>query len=105
MKSQVFHDPSGRRGRLAGQAVAALLALVTLLTAGFAATLALSPRLPSLTLKDPRNLTALHVDTPHRKGGKPAWNKAPRHASPATRNSAAKPLSVGFYVSWDSNSR
>lgn len=105
MKQQVFHDPSGRRGRLAGQAVAALLALLTLLTAGFAATLALSPRLPSLTLKDPRNLTALHVDTPHHKGGKPAWTKAPRHAAPATRGSAAKPLNVGFYVSWDTNSR
>lgn len=105
MKKQVFHDPSGRRGRLAGQAVAALLALATLLTAGFAATLALSPRLPDLTLKDPRNLTALHVETPHRKGHRPAWTKAPRHAAPAARGGAAKPLSVGFYVSWDANSR
>jgi peptidoglycan/xylan/chitin deacetylase (PgdA/CDA1 family)/spore germination protein YaaH len=105
MKQQVFHDPSGRRGRLAGQAVAALLAVVTLLTAGFAATLALSPRLPSLTLKDPRNLTALHVETPRRHRGKPAWSRVPQRAAPTMRGGPAKPLNVGFYVSWDSNSR
>jgi cellulose synthase/poly-beta-1,6-N-acetylglucosamine synthase-like glycosyltransferase/spore germination protein YaaH/peptidoglycan/xylan/chitin deacetylase (PgdA/CDA1 family) len=105
MKKQVFHDPSGRRGRLAGQVVASLLALATLLTAGFAATLVLSPRLPSLTLKDPRSLTALHVETPRHTRGKPAWSKVPQHAVKAGRGGAAEPLNVGFYVSWDSNSR
>ncbi len=105
MKQQVFHDPSGRRGRLAGQAVAALLAVATLMTAGFAATLALSPRLPSLTLKDPRNLTALHVETPRHSKGKPAWSRVPHRTAPAGRGGGAEPLSVGFYVSWDSNSR
>ena len=105
MKQQVFHDPSGRRGRLAGQIVAALLAVATLLTAAFAATLALSPRLPGLTLKDPHNLTALHVETPRRDHGKPAWSRAPRRAAPTTPGGPARPLSIGFYVSWDANSR
>lgn len=110
MKQQVFHDPSGRRARLAGQTAAALLAVLTLMTAGFAATLALSPRLPSLTLKDPRNLTALHVETPHRRQlEKPAWTRVPHQAQIATKGAQGatkvKPLSVGFYVSWDSNSR
>jgi cellulose synthase/poly-beta-1,6-N-acetylglucosamine synthase-like glycosyltransferase/peptidoglycan/xylan/chitin deacetylase (PgdA/CDA1 family)/spore germination protein YaaH len=117
MKQQVFHDPSGRRARFAGQAVAAVLAFITLMTAGFAATLALSPKLPGLTLKDPNNLTALHVESKLKKPhGKPAWSRVPHrptelghrgnaNVTPFTGAKAVGGLNIGFYVSWDNNSR
>ncbi len=107
MSGQIFHDPSGRRARRASQIGAAILAGLLLLTAGFAATLAFAPLLPSLTLKDPRTLKALHIETPHRKG-KPVWTHAPgpaRAGGSTAPNSEGSPLTVGFYVSWDPDSR
>ena len=100
----VFHDPSGRRARRAAQVATLLLALATLIFAGFAATLVLSPELPRLDLKDPHVLRALHVEHAHRLKTGGAWVHVKRPRS-AAAGGPTEPLTVGFYVSWDANSR
>jgi spore germination protein YaaH/peptidoglycan/xylan/chitin deacetylase (PgdA/CDA1 family)/GT2 family glycosyltransferase len=103
----VFHDPSGRRARRAGQAGGLTLSLLAAIVAGFLATLAFAPRLPNLQLQDPRVLQGLHQETARRfiKGSKPAWTRIIRRPRAAATNKAIKPLTVGFYVSWDQESR
>jgi cellulose synthase/poly-beta-1,6-N-acetylglucosamine synthase-like glycosyltransferase/peptidoglycan/xylan/chitin deacetylase (PgdA/CDA1 family)/spore germination protein YaaH len=86
------------------QAAALVTALVALLAAGFFATLAFAPHLPQVALKDPRALRALHVETAHRPNARPAWTRVPRPAHHGA-GAGARPLTVGFYVSWDANSR
>jgi cellulose synthase/poly-beta-1,6-N-acetylglucosamine synthase-like glycosyltransferase/spore germination protein YaaH/peptidoglycan/xylan/chitin deacetylase (PgdA/CDA1 family) len=100
----VFHDPSGRRARRAGQAGGLLLSLLAAIVAGFLATLALAPRLPDVELRDPRVLQALHVENARHMKGRPSWQHIIRPKAPGT-NTAIKPLTVGFYVSWDAESR
>jgi cellulose synthase/poly-beta-1,6-N-acetylglucosamine synthase-like glycosyltransferase/spore germination protein YaaH/peptidoglycan/xylan/chitin deacetylase (PgdA/CDA1 family) len=112
MPDYIFHDPTGRRAKQTGLAGGLLIAVAALMVAGFFATLAFAPRLPAMQLRDPRVLTALHQESAHRlKRGKPAWTRIPRpvaarggHA-PAQANAGARPLTVGFYVSWDDASR
>ncbi|MBA3812379.1 MAG: glycosyltransferase, partial [Caulobacteraceae bacterium] len=104
MADFVFHDPTGRRARRANLGVGLLISLAALVVAAFFATLAFAPRLPSLTLKDPQVLQALHVETAHRLKGKPGWRRIPRPGKTAA-GGRARPLSVGFYVSWDESSR
>jgi cellulose synthase/poly-beta-1,6-N-acetylglucosamine synthase-like glycosyltransferase/spore germination protein YaaH/peptidoglycan/xylan/chitin deacetylase (PgdA/CDA1 family) len=107
MAGFVFHDPSGRRGRRAGLAVGLALATIAAVGAGFAATLALAPRLPDLQLKDPRILSALHDNTPHKgKLRRLPWTRVPRPgALTSTLSGAQRPLTMAFYVSDDPNSR
>ncbi|HEY1427439.1 MAG TPA: glycosyltransferase [Caulobacteraceae bacterium] len=105
MADFIFHDPTGRRDRRARLGVGLLVSLAALIVAGFFATLAFAPRLPSLSLKDPRILQALHVETVHRIKGRPAWTHVPRRPNAGLPGGATRPLSVGFYVSWDESSR
>jgi len=100
----IFHDPSGRRARRAGQFGGVMLSLLAAIIAGFLATLALAPHLPTIALKDPRALIGLHQETVKRVKGKPAWKKIVRPKAPG-ENKALKPLTIGFYVSWDADSR
>ena len=100
----VFHDPSGRRARRAGQAGGLMLSLLAAIVAGFLATLALAPRLPDIQLRDPRALQALHSENARHLKGRPRWQHISRPKAPGT-NTAIKPLTVGFYVSWDAESR
>jgi hypothetical protein len=103
MADLIFHDPTGRRAkrmRLAGGIVASVAAA---LIAAFFATLAFAPRLPTLALKDPHILQALHQETAHLKG-KAEWTRIP-HPRGSQAGGAARPLAVGFYVSWDESSR
>jgi cellulose synthase/poly-beta-1,6-N-acetylglucosamine synthase-like glycosyltransferase/spore germination protein YaaH/peptidoglycan/xylan/chitin deacetylase (PgdA/CDA1 family) len=100
----VFHDPSGRRAKRANLGAGLLVALAALIVSGFFATLAFAPRLPSLTLKDPQNLQALHVETPRRARRVEDWRRVPRPSKTAA-GGRERPLSVGFYVSWDNASR
>ncbi|OXE35280.1 MAG: polysaccharide deacetylase [Phenylobacterium zucineum] len=108
MADYIFHDPTGRRAKRAGMAGGLVVAFAALMVAAFFASLAVSPVLPGLQLKDPRVLIALHQETAHRlKRGKPPWSHIPR---PQTKGheaapGAARPLTVGFYVSWDESSR
>src|SRR5579883_706870 len=101
MSDFVFHDPTGRRARRAGMSVGLLISLAALIVAFFFATLAFAPHLPQLSLKDPRILQALHVETVHRLKGKPPWTKVPRRPHAGEPGGATRPLSVGFYVTWD----
>ena len=96
----VFHDPSGRRGRRAGQFGGLMLSLLAAIVAGFLATLALAPPLPTLQLRDPRTFQGLHVENVKRLRGKPPWTHIGRPREPGT-NTATKALTLGFYVSWD----
>jgi cellulose synthase/poly-beta-1,6-N-acetylglucosamine synthase-like glycosyltransferase/spore germination protein YaaH/peptidoglycan/xylan/chitin deacetylase (PgdA/CDA1 family) len=104
MADFIFHDPTGRRERRARLGAGLLVSLAGLIVAGFFATLAFAPRLPSLSLKDPRILQALHVETVHRIKGKPAWTHVPRRPHAGEPGGATRPLSVGFYVTWDPSS-
>ncbi len=104
MSDFVFHDPSGRRARRANFGVGLLISLAALVVAGFFVTLAFAPRLPNLTLKDPQVLQALHVETAHRLTRSTGWRRIPRPGKTAV-GGRARPLSVGFYVSWDEDSR
>ncbi|HEY2179457.1 MAG TPA: glycosyltransferase [Caulobacteraceae bacterium] len=104
MDEFVFHDPTGRRARRANLGVGLVIAAAALIVAGFFATLAFAPRLPSLTLKDPQVLQALHVETAHRLKRPAEWRRVPRPNKIAV-GGRARPLSVGFYVSWDEDSR
>src|SRR5260370_125386 len=104
MADFIFHDPTGRRARRAGMSLGLMVSLAALVVAGFFATLAFAPRLPELSLKDPRILQALHVETAHRLKGKPGWTRIPRpRAGPAGR--PPRPLSVRSYVRLDEDPR
>ncbi|WP_426010923.1 glycosyltransferase [Caulobacter sp. DWR2-3-1b2] len=100
----IFHDPTGKRDRrmrlILGIGLSALAAIV----AAFLATLAFAPRLPSVILRDPHILSSLHKETAHRLKPTLAWRKVPRPAA-AAGIGPARPISVGFYVSWDEDSR
>ncbi|MBU1375269.1 MAG: glycosyltransferase [Alphaproteobacteria bacterium] len=100
----IFHDPSGRRSRWVRLASGLLIALLLLVGAGFFATLAFAPRLPGVTLKDPHVLRALHVETAHKLKGHHAWTAIP-HPKNLDKGGPARPLAIGFYVSWDETSR
>src|SRR5258708_5071264 len=104
MADFVFHDPSGRRARRANFGVGIVISLAALMVAGFFATLAFAPRLPNLSLKDPQVLQGLHVETAHRLKRPAEWRRVPRPDKVAV-GGRARPLSVGFYVSWDADSR
>ncbi len=104
MDDFIFHDPTGRRARRANFGVGMLVSVAALIVAAFFATLAFAPRLPQLTLKDPQVLQALHVETAHKFRRPAGWRKIPRPAR-AGAGSQARPLSVGFYVTWDEDSR
>src|ERR1700742_1096894 len=101
MADLVFHDPTGRRARRVRFVGGLSASFVALLVAGFFATLAFAPRLPTVSLKDPNALTALHVETAHKLKGRSQWNKTPHPRASAAAGGPARPLSVGFYVSWD----
>jgi cellulose synthase/poly-beta-1,6-N-acetylglucosamine synthase-like glycosyltransferase/peptidoglycan/xylan/chitin deacetylase (PgdA/CDA1 family)/spore germination protein YaaH len=104
MADFVFHDPTGRRARRANLGVGLLISLAALVVAGFFATLAFAPRLPNLTLGDPRVYQALHEINAHRLKRPASWRRVPR-VGKAPAGGPARPLSVGFYVSWDETSR
>jgi cellulose synthase/poly-beta-1,6-N-acetylglucosamine synthase-like glycosyltransferase/spore germination protein YaaH/peptidoglycan/xylan/chitin deacetylase (PgdA/CDA1 family) len=104
MADFVFHDPSGRRARRANFGVGIVISLAALMVAGFFATLAFAPRLPSLSLKDPQVLQGLHVETAHRLRRPAEWRRVP-HPNKAAVGGPARPLSIGFYVTWDEDSR
>jgi cellulose synthase/poly-beta-1,6-N-acetylglucosamine synthase-like glycosyltransferase/spore germination protein YaaH/peptidoglycan/xylan/chitin deacetylase (PgdA/CDA1 family) len=104
MDEFVFHDPTGRRAKRANFGVGMVISAAALVVAAFFATLAFAPRLPDLTLKDPRVLQALHVETAHRFRRPVDWRHVPR-PSKAKAGGPERPLSVGFYVSWDEESR
>lgn len=104
MADLIFHDPSGRRSRWVRLVSGLLIAAALLTAAGFFATLALAPRMPHLTLKDPHVLRALHQETAPNLKGKHGWRRIPHpRATPA--GGPERPLAVGFYVSWDETSR
>ena len=100
----VFHDPSGRRAKRASLAGGFMLSFLAAIVAGFLATLALAPQLPVLRLQDPRILQGLHQETAKHLRGRPAWTQVRRPRTPGT-GKAIRPLTVGFYVSWDADSR
>jgi peptidoglycan/xylan/chitin deacetylase (PgdA/CDA1 family)/spore germination protein YaaH/GT2 family glycosyltransferase len=104
MADLIFHDPSGRRARALRLVGGLALALAALTVAAFFATLAVAPRLPTLTLKDPRLLQALHAETAHRLKGRREWTRIP-HPKTFYGGRQSRPLAVGFYVSWDESSR
>src|ERR1700758_1034164 len=107
MHELVFHDPTGRRARRVRLFWGLLVSLGALLIAAFFATLATAPRLPNVTLKDPRVLQALHAENSHKLKGRQHWTKIPHPLARAAGASGgpAQPLSVAFYVSWDESSR
>jgi len=105
MADYIFHDPTGRRDRRARLGVGLMVSLAALIVAGFFATLAFAPLLPQLSLKDPHILQSLHVETVHRLKGKPGWTHVPRRPNAGAPGGATRPLSVGFYVTWDESSR
>jgi len=100
----IFHDPTGKRERRAKLTLGVVISLVAAVVAGFAATLAFAPRLPDAPLKDPHVLTALHQETARKVRPVKSWRRVPRPKTAST-GAAARPLSVGFYVAWDEDSR
>lgn len=104
MADFVFHDPTGRRARRANLGLGLVIALAALIVAAFFATLAFAPSLPGLSLRDPQVLQALHVETAHRLKRTAEWRRVPRPNKIAV-GGRARPLSIGFYVSWDPDSR
>ena len=104
MANAIFHDPSGRRSRWIRALGGLLIVLGLLVATGFFATLAIAPRMPNLTLKDPHILRALHVETAHKLSGRHQWTRIPRPRAPA-QGGPQRPLAIGFYVSWDETSR
>jgi cellulose synthase/poly-beta-1,6-N-acetylglucosamine synthase-like glycosyltransferase/spore germination protein YaaH len=101
MAAPIFHDPSGRRKRRAAFVIGLLMAAVLAIFAAFAATLALAPHVPGMNFRDPRVLTALHARAA--RGGRANWTRLPKPG--ALRGNGQRPLSIGFYVSWDEQSR
>jgi cellulose synthase/poly-beta-1,6-N-acetylglucosamine synthase-like glycosyltransferase/spore germination protein YaaH/peptidoglycan/xylan/chitin deacetylase (PgdA/CDA1 family) len=104
MADFVFHDPSGRRAKRANFGLGIVISVAALMLAGFFATLAFAPRLPNLSLKDPQTLQGLHVETAHRLKRAAEWRRVP-HPDKVAVGGRARPLSIGFYVSWDPDSR
>jgi cellulose synthase/poly-beta-1,6-N-acetylglucosamine synthase-like glycosyltransferase/spore germination protein YaaH/peptidoglycan/xylan/chitin deacetylase (PgdA/CDA1 family) len=104
MDDFIFHDPTGQRAKRANFGVGLMVSLAALVVAAFFATLAFAPRLPNLTLKDPQVLQALHVETAHKFRRPAGWRRIPSPTKART-GSITRPLSVGFYVSWDESSR
>ncbi|MBU4435730.1 MAG: glycosyltransferase [Alphaproteobacteria bacterium] len=100
----VFHDPSGRRDRQAKLSLGIVLSVIAAVVAGFLATLAFAPRLPAAPLRDPHILTSLHQETPRKHRQAKTWRRVPRPQA-AANGKAERPLNVGFYVSWDEDSR
>jgi spore germination protein YaaH/peptidoglycan/xylan/chitin deacetylase (PgdA/CDA1 family) len=106
MAGFIFHDPSGRRGRRAGLAIGLVLATIAAVGAGFAATLALAPKMPNLQLKDPYVRSAVHVETPRKRLRQLPWTRVPRPGVlKSTVSGTQRPLTLAFYVSYDANSR
>jgi peptidoglycan-N-acetylglucosamine deacetylase len=103
MTNLVFHDPSGRRARRAGLGVGLLLAALFAILGAFVATLAFAPRIPVVTFANPHVIHALD-GRPGLFPKHPAWTRTPHRAADA-RGSRTRPLSIGFYVSWDEISR
>jgi cellulose synthase/poly-beta-1,6-N-acetylglucosamine synthase-like glycosyltransferase/spore germination protein YaaH/peptidoglycan/xylan/chitin deacetylase (PgdA/CDA1 family) len=100
----VFHDPSGRRARRTKLTAGALGAVLFALIAAFAATLAVAPKLPEIAFRSPRALSALHSENAHKH--EPSWlSVLHRRHFAKVPTSAARPLTVGFYVSWDEDAR
>jgi len=104
MSEFIFHDPSGRRARRAALLFGLLLSAIAAVVAAFFATLAFAPHLPDVHLKDPRVLSALHVETAKKLKFHPTLTRVPRRHRDAA-GAPAKPLTVGFYVPWDERSR
>ena len=105
MADLVFHDPTGRRARRVRFLGGLVASFIALMVAAFFATLAFAPRLPTVNLKDPSALSALHVETARKIKGRAQWNRIPRPRAGAAAGGPARPLAVGFYVSWDESSR
>ena len=104
MSDFIFHDPSGRRARRAALLGGLLLSIIAAVVAAFFATLAFAPQLPDVHLKDPRVLSALHVETAKKLKFHPTLTRVPRRRKDAL-GAPTKPLTVGFYVPWDERSR
>ena len=104
MSDFIFHDPSGRRARRAALLGGLLLSIIAAVVAAFFATLAFAPSLPVVHLKDPRVLSALHVETAKKIKFHPTLTRVPRRHKDAS-GAPAKPLTVGFYAPWDERSR
>jgi spore germination protein YaaH/peptidoglycan/xylan/chitin deacetylase (PgdA/CDA1 family)/GT2 family glycosyltransferase len=100
----IFHDPTGRRDRRMRLILGITLSALAAIVAGFLATLAFAPRLPLLALRDPHVLSSLHKETAHRLKPVLAWRQVPRPTA-AKGAGQDRPISVGFYVSWDEDSR
>ncbi len=94
MRTPIFFDPSGRRGRLAKRVLAVTMLLVLVGGIVFASTLVSVPRGRDLALPLPQPHAAAQRGTPKRRGIA-AW--LPRNRGPA----AHSPLSVGFYLPGD----
>jgi spore germination protein YaaH/peptidoglycan/xylan/chitin deacetylase (PgdA/CDA1 family)/GT2 family glycosyltransferase len=106
MADLVFHDPTGRRARRVRFTGGLVASFTALLVAAFFATLAFAPRLPVVNLKDPGGISALHVENARKLKGRGQWNRIPHpRAGAAAGGGPARPLAVGFYVSWDESSR
>ena len=104
MSEFVFHDPSGRRARRAALLGGFFLSIIAAVVAAFFATLAFAPQLPGVHLKDPRVLSALHVETAKKIKFHPTLTRVPRRRKDAS-GAPSKPLTVGFYAPWDERSR
>ncbi|MBW8858771.1 MAG: polysaccharide deacetylase, partial [Caulobacter sp.] len=101
----IFHDPTGRRDRRMRLILGITLSALAAIVAAFLATLAFAPRLPTVTLKDPHVLSSLHKETAHRLKPNLDWRKVPRPTAGRGGAAQSRPISVGFYVSWDEDSR
>jgi cellulose synthase/poly-beta-1,6-N-acetylglucosamine synthase-like glycosyltransferase/peptidoglycan/xylan/chitin deacetylase (PgdA/CDA1 family)/spore germination protein YaaH len=99
MSGFVFHDPSGRRSRRTSWVFGLLAAVMFLLLAGFAVTLATSPTLPDVAFRPPRSLAATHTEYHRHK--EISWlrelQKQQRKTAPVP-GVKGKPLVVAFEV-------
>ena len=99
MDSPIFFDASGKRSLWSKRFVAALLFLVVAAALGFAWTVVSVPADPAIypigERIQARPLTEQVAHLRHRVG---AW-------LPPARPGVAKPVSAGFYVPWDPDSR
>jgi cellulose synthase/poly-beta-1,6-N-acetylglucosamine synthase-like glycosyltransferase/spore germination protein YaaH/peptidoglycan/xylan/chitin deacetylase (PgdA/CDA1 family) len=108
MSGFVFHDPSGRRSRRTSWVFGLLAAVLVLLLAGFAMTLAVSPTLPRVDFQSPRSLAAVHPEYHRRK--EISWLKALQKQQQQAKVAAVpavkgKPLTVAFHIVDNGNSR
>lgn len=101
----VFHDPSGKRSRRTSWVFGLLTAVLFLLLAGFAMTLATSPSLPGVAFRSPRSLAAVHTE--YRRTKEIPWlrqlQKQQRKTAPVP-TVKGKPLVVAFHVTDIGNS-